>query len=84
MQTPARRPSQMKVANDDLGIGGSFMTEVKQVGRMPSRQNLLNQSPDGSAFANRLNAGKGSEVQLSASPQPGNYTTQSVSPSSAA
>ena len=47
MMTPKKRISQMSVGNQDLGIGTSFLTEVKEITKRESRMNMnLNtQSP---------------------------------------
>lgn len=44
--TPAGKNNQVKMGNDDLGIGSTFLTEMKKVSKQGSRMNLNSQSPD--------------------------------------
>ena len=68
------------MGNDDLGIGATFLTEMKQEGRM--NMNLNTQSPDTRSNAIMLKEGQ-SGMLLSPSPSPGfNTVSGNTSPNS--
>lgn len=44
--TPKGKNNQVKMGNDDLGIGSTFLTEMKKVSKQGTSLNLNTQSPD--------------------------------------